>query len=94
MIKALNWRARICDDSRLGGFVKLLHKNIIEWENLMNTVKTETRPQSSKSEMLKKKIEALENSVENIRKVTEKRTVFDEDSSIVQDDFEEKIAII
>ena len=60
-----------------------MHKNITEWENLINTVKTETRPQPSKSEMLKKKIEALKNSVENIRKVTEKRTVFDEDSFIV-----------
>ena len=80
MITALNWRARICDESRLGGFVKHLHKNITEWENLINTVKTETRPQPSKSEMLKEKIEALKNSVENIRIVTEKRTVFDEDS--------------
>ena len=63
MIKALNWRARICDESRLGGIVWLLHRNIIEWENLINTVKTEARPQPSKSEILKKKIEALKNSV-------------------------------
>ena len=73
MIKALNWRARICDESRLGRLVKLLDKNILEWQNLIITVKTETRPQPSKSEMLKTKIEALKNSVENIRNVTEKR---------------------
>ena len=94
MIKALNWRARICDKSRLGGFVKHSHKNLIEWENLIYTVKTETRPQPSKSEMLKKKIETLKNNVENIRTVTEKRKVIDEDSFIVQDDSEEKIAKI
>ena len=77
MINALEWRARICDPSRQSKIAKLVCDNITEWTNLINTANTEANLGPTKRSKSLKKVESIEESVKNLRDLTEKRKFVD-----------------